>query len=171
MRSQSGGYGTAIGAHKLATYGTALFIGDAVTKAAAGTKPTACIDSNITPGTTPVLGVVLNWGAASTATDHNVVLASGNEVFEVQGDGTGALFLTAAQMAKNANIAKNAPTGAGVTLKLSGHALSETSIAVTNTLDLKIRKLWESPDNVFGQYARVEVTFNNLVDADQKAGI
>jgi hypothetical protein len=161
--------GTAIGAHKLATYATALYEGDAVTKAAGGTKPTACIDTNITPGTTPVLGVVMNFGAASIATDHNVVLASGAAVFEVQGDGTGALFLTAAQMAKNANIAKNPPAVAA--LKISGYALSETSIAVTNTLDLKIRKLWESPDNFFGQYARVEVTFNNLVDADQKAGI
>lgn len=169
MRSQSGGFGVGIGAHKLSSYGTALFIGDAVTKAANGTKPTACIDAAITPGTTPVLGAVLNWGAASTATDHNVVLASGNQVFEVQGDGTGAIFLTAAQMSKNANLVRNPPVN--LALKLSGHALSETSIAVTNTLDLKIRKLWESPDNLFGQYARVEVTFNNLVDADQKAGI
>jgi hypothetical protein len=171
MRTQGGGMGTGIGAHKLATYATALFIGDAITKAAGGTKPTACIDSNITPGTTPVLGVVMNWGAASVATDHNVILASGNAVFEVQGDGTGAVFLVAASLAKNANIAKNAPTAANLALKKSGHALSETSLAVTNTLDLKVRKLWESPDNLLGQYARVEITFNNLVDADQKAGI
>lgn len=171
MRTQSGGYGVSIGAHKLATYATALFIGDAVTKAAGGTKPTACVDSNITPGTTPLLGVVMNWGAASTATDHNVVLGSGGAVFEVQGDGTGAIFLVAASLSKNANIAKNAPTGANLTLKKSGYALSETSIAVTNTLDLKIRKLVENPNNVLGQYATVEVTFNNLVDADQKAGI
>jgi hypothetical protein len=169
MRSQAGGFGVGIGAHKLVGLAAALYIGDVVTKAAGGTKPTACITNVLTPGTTPALGSVLNWGPASTATDHNVVLASGNQVFECQGDGTGAVFLVAASMSKNANFALNLP--AIPALKLSGHCLSETSLAVTNTLDLKVRKLWEDPNNVFGAFARVEVTFNNLVDADQKAGI
>lgn len=168
MRTASGGSVNAIAAHKLVGYATALFIGDAVTKAAAGTKPTACVDANITPGTTPVEGVNLVWGAASTATDHIVILASGGAVFQVQGDGTGATFLVAASLSKNANIAL---TAGRTDLKTSKHSLSETSLATTNTLDLKVRKLYESPDNVLGQYARVEVTFNNLVDSDQKAGI
>lgn len=167
-RSMSGGSVVAVAAHKIAGYGTALFIGDAVTTAAAGTKPVPAIDAGITPGTTPVFGVNLMYGPASTATDHIVILADGGAVFETQGDGTGATFLVAASMNKNANIALTAGNAA---LKLSKHALSETSLGTTNTLDLKVRKLWESPDNVLGQYARVEVTFNRLVGADQKAGI
>jgi hypothetical protein len=168
MRTMSGGMGTAIAAHKLVGYATALYVNDVVTHAAAGTKPTACIDAAITPGTTPVLGVNLLWGAASLATDHIVVLADGGAVFVAQGDGTGATFLVAASMSKTANIAL---TAGNASSKLSKHQLSETSINTTNTLDLHVRKLWESPDNVFGQYARVEVTFNNLVGADQKAGL
>ena len=168
MRTAAGGQVEAVAAHKLAGYATALFINDAVTHAAAGTKPTACIDAAITPGTTAVLGVNLIWGAALTATDHLVILGDGGAVFLVQGDGTGATFLVPASLSKTANIAL---TAGNPSLKLSKHQLSETSLAATNTLDLKVRKLWESPDNVAGAFARVEVTFNNLVGADQKAGI
>ena len=168
MRTVTGASGRLISAHKIAGYGTALFINDAVTHAAAGTLNTPAIDAGITPGTTPVLGVNLQYGAASTATNHTIVLASAGAVFQVQGDGTGATFLVAAALSKNANIAL---TAGNATLKLSKHSLSETSLNTTNTLDLRVRKLFESPDNALGQYARVEVTFNNLVDADQKAGI
>jgi hypothetical protein len=168
MRTMSGASGRIARAHKIAGYGTALFINDVVTHAAAGTKNTPAIDAAITPGTTAVLGVNLIYGALSTATDHTIVLAGGGAVFVCQGDGTGATFLVAASLSKNANLALTA--GNTGTL-VSKHSLSETSLATTNTLDLRVRKLWESPDNVAGQYARVEVTFNNLVDADQKAGI
>lgn len=167
MRTLSGAPGSCLAAHKLVGYGTALFIGDVVTHAAAGTKNTPAIDAAITPGTTPVAGINLIYGAASTATDHVIVSAGMGAVFVVQGDGTGS-FLLASTMSKNANIAL---TAGNATTKYSKHSLSETSLATTNTLDLRVRKLWESPDNALGQYARVEVTFNNSVDADQKAGI
>lgn len=168
MRTLSGAPGSCLAAHKLVGYGTALFIGDVVTHAAAGTKNTPAIDAAITPGTTAVAGVNLIYGAASTATDHVIVSAGMGAVFVVQGDGTGSTFLVAASLSKNANIAL---TAGNATTKYSKHSLSETSLAGTNTLDLRTRKLWESPDNVLGQYARVEVTFNNSVDSDQKAGI
>lgn len=168
MRSVSGAAGRCVAAHKLVGYGTALFVNDAVTHAASGTKNTPAIDAAITPGTTAVLGVNMQYGAASLATDHTIVLAAGGAVFCVQGDGTGATFLVAASLSKNANIAL---TAGNTSTKISKHSLSETSLAATNTLDLRVRKLWESADNILGQYARVEVTFNNLVDSDQKAGI
>ncbi len=167
MRTLSGAAGSISRAHKLVGYGTALFIGDCVTKAASGTKNTVAIDAAITPGTTPVLGVNLIHGAASTATDHLILMADG-AVFVVQGDGTGATFLVAASLSKNANIAL---TAGNTSLKTSKHQLSETSINTTNTLDLKVRGLFDAPDNALGQYAKVFVTFNNLVGADQKAGI
>lgn len=168
MRTVSGGAGRIASAHKLVGYGTALFINDVVTHAAAGTKPTPAIDAAITPGTTAVLGVNLNYGALSTATNHTIVLAAGGAVFVCQGDGTGATFLVGASLSKNANLAL---TAGNTGTKVSKHQLSETSINTTNTLDLRVRKLYEAPDNILGQYARVEVTFNNLCDADQKVGI
>lgn len=167
MRTVSGGPGTQVPAHKLVGYGTALFINDAITHAASGTKPTLAIDAAITPGTTPVLGVNLQYGAASTATDHIIILAK-DAVFVVQGDGTGATFLVAASLSKTANAAL---TAGNTSTKISKHSLSETSLATTSTLDLKCRGLFQSPDNILGQYAKVFVTFNNLVESDQKAGI
>jgi hypothetical protein len=167
MRTLSGAAGSIMSAHKLAGYGTALFINDAITHAAAGTLDTPCINAAITPGTTPVLGVNMIYGAASTATNHSIVMADGG-LFVVQGDGTGSTYLVAASLSKNANIALTA--GNTGTL-ISEHELSETSIATTNTLDLKVRGLYQSPTNALGQYAQVYVTFNNLVGANQEAGI
>jgi hypothetical protein len=168
MRTTSGAAGTLMAVNKVVGYGTALFINDAVTHAAASLLATPAVDAAITPGTTAVAGVNLIYGAASTATNHTIVLADSGAVFVVQGDGTGATFLVAASMSKNANIALTA--GNTGTL-ISKHELSETSINTTNTLDLKIRGLYQSASNALGQYAQVYVTFNNLVGADQKAGI
>jgi hypothetical protein len=167
MRTQQGGAGSVIPAHKIAGYATALFINDVVTHAANGTKNTVAVDAAITPGTTPVLGVNLIFGAASTATDHAIVIAAG-AIFVVQGDGTGATFLVAASLQKTANVAL---TAGNASTKVSKHSLSETSLATTNTLDLKVRGLLQTPDNSAGQFAKVYVTFNNLVEANQIAGI
>lgn len=168
MRTVSGAAGTLLAVNKIAGYATALFINDAVTHAAASILSTPAVDAAITPGTTPVAGVNLIYGAASTATNHSIVLADAGAMFVVQGDGTGATFLVAASLSKNANIALTAGNAA---LGLSKHSLSETSIATTNTLDLKVRGLYLSASNILGQYAQVYVTFNNLVGSDQKAGI
>lgn len=168
MRTLSGAAGSLVPAHKIAGYGTALFMQDVVTHAAAGTKPTVAIDAAITPGTTPVLGVNLIYGAASAATDHTIVLAGAGAIFVAQGDGTGATFLVAASMNKNANLAL---TAGDTSLLRSKHQISETSINTTNTLDLRVRGLYNNANNALGQFAQVFVTFNNLVDSNQEAGI
>ena len=167
MRTLFGGSGTLATTNKLVGYGTALFINDAVTHAAASIKPTLCVDAAITPGTTPVLGVNLVYQAASLATDGVIVLAAG-AIFEAAGDGTGATFLVAASLEKTFNMAL---TAGNTATKVSKHSISETSVATTNTLDLKIRGLVQDGVNVLGQYAKVFVTFNNLVDGPQVAGI
>src|ERR1035437_7787017 len=133
MRTFTGGSGTIQPTHKLAGYATALFINDAVTHAAAGTKPTLAVDAAITPGTTPVLGVNLLYQAASVAT----IMAAG-AIFQAQGDGTGATFLVAASLQKTFNMAM---TAGNTVTRVSKHPISETSVATTNTLDLKIRGL------------------------------
>src|ERR1041385_9441588 len=107
------------------------------------------------PGTPPVAGVNLIYGAASTATDHAIVLAE-DAVFVAQGDGTGATFLVAASLSKNANLAL---TAGNTGTKVSKHQISETSLATTKHLDVRVRGLFQSPDNALGQYARVFVTF------------
>ena len=99
MRTFTGGSGTIQPTHKLAGYATALFINDAVTHAAAGTKPTLAVDAAITPGTTPVLGVNLIYQAASVATDGAIIMAAG-AIFQAQGDGTGATFLVATEVSE-----------------------------------------------------------------------
>ena len=170
MRTTSGATGAIQAVNKLVGYGTALFINDAVTHAASSLLPTPAVDANITAGSTPVAGVNLIYGAASTATNHTIVLADSGAIFVVQGDGSsgGASPLNAAAMSMNANLVK---TAGNTGTKISEHELAESTLATTNTLDLKVRGLWQSADNALGQYARVYVTFNNLVGADQKAGI
>ena len=166
MRTLQGGSGSAIPAHKLVGNGTALFIGDPVNQAASAAKASRCITQAANAGSCVVLGVNLIPGALSTLTDHLIVLASG-AIFIAQLDGSSNNF-TLAKSSYNANLA----FGAGNTsTKISGHALVESSIASTNTLDTHMRGIYQSPDNAAGQYARVFVTFNNLVDADQKAGV
>lgn len=167
LRTYSGAPGRLVEAHKLVGYGTALFTNDAVTAVAAGIRPSTAISAAITPGTTPTFGVNLTYGAASTLTDHTVVLGAGGAVFCIQGDGTGS-YLLISVLNKNANLAL---TAGNTGTKVSKHQLSETSLQTTNTLDLRILKLWNSPDNVAGQYARVEVRFNRDMQADQIAGI
>ena len=152
MRTISGASGRMVSAHKIATYATALYLNDAVTHAASGTQNTPCIDSNITPGTTPVMGVNLIYGAASTATNHTIVLAGGGALFLTQGDGTGATFLIASQLSKNANMAILAGLP---TLKVSKSSLSETSLANTNTLDLHVHKLFERCSSLSRIYVRL----------------
>ena len=167
MRSISGGPGAALmGAHKLAGYGTALFIHDAVTRVASGTKKTQAVSAAITPGTTPIAGVNMTYGAASTATDH-IIVPGHMQVFECQ-DNNDTDGVAAADLNKNFNIELNA--GSSATF-LSGHELDESTIAGTNTLDGKIVGLFRSADNDFGSWARVEVIFNRSQFSDQTTGL
>lgn len=169
MRSLGGGPGAAtLPAHKLAGYGTALFIHDAVTRVAAGTKYSMAISAAITPGTTPIEGINLTYGAASTATDHVIIPCAGAQVFEAQdnGDTDGIGF---ADVNKNANIELNA---GNASTKLSGHEIDESTIAATNTLDIKLVGIWRTATNLIGSsFVRAEVIFNRSQFSDQTAGV
>jgi hypothetical protein len=166
MRTLSGGSGSCIPAHKLVGNGTALFINDAVNQAASGVDNSRCITQASSAGSAVVLGVNLIYGALSTLTYHILVLAA-QAIFVAQLDGSSNNF-TVAKSQYNANLA----FGAGNTsTKISKHALVESSIATTNTMDAHMRGIYQSPTNAAGQYAQVYMSFNNLVDADQKAGV
>jgi hypothetical protein len=158
-RSITGGPGAALlKAHKIAGSGTALFIHDVVKLGGSGTKSGISIVA--AAATNTAIGVTLNGGAVSTATDHIIVPGHG-QVFVAQID-----TLTIAQTNQNAELVATAGnTATGV----SKHSLG--SIATTNTHKFRVLKLWDAPDNEAGAYAKVEVTFNGSQLADQIAGV
>jgi len=158
MRSVTGGPASCLPAHKIVGESPALFIGDAVQLGGSGTKNNAAIKA--AAATTSTYGVVLNYGAVSTATDHTIIPAH-MQVFEAQID-----TLTIAQLQMNCALvatAGDAPT------KVSRHSLG--SIATTNTLEWRSLELWQSPDNVAGAYARILVTPVQSQWSDQVAGV
>jgi len=158
MRSIAGGPAAVLPAHKLVGDGTALFIYDAVAKAASGTKTTQCI----TAGTAGAAleGVNLIYGKAATATDH-LIIPGTTQVFEAQID-----TIAAANMGQNCALV----AGAGSTVTyMSGHSLN--GVAATNTLAFHVVGLWASSDNALGAYARIEVIFNKGQLVDQALGV
>lgn len=142
--------------------GSAIFIWDLVNMEADGNIEAA----SATPGTTRFLGVSLNNGAALTATKHLVVV-SPNALFEGQ-DNNDTDGIAAADIGLNSNAELNA--GSATTL-VSGHEIDESSAATTATLDLRLVKLHDVPDNAHGAFARIEVTINKHFFNKEVAGI
>lgn len=162
MRTMSGGCPVIEQFFKDASEAAAIFIFDAVNQEADGN-----IEANsATPGTTLYSGVSLNYGAALTLTPH-LVIVSPDAVFEAQDnndtDGTAAV-----DMGLNGNIELNA--GSALT-QISGHELDESTFNTTNSLDVKLLKKLDVPDNDFGSFCRVEIMFNKHRRAPGVAGV
>lgn len=160
-RTLSGGCPTIEQFTKAASYGTAIFIGDAVARAADET-----IDKAITPGTTNYSGVSLNYGAASTLTTH-LVSTSLDALYEAQ-DNNDTDGFVAADMGLNVNLELNAGSA---TTQISGHELDESTAQTTNTLDVKMLRLFGVPSNEYGSYSRIEIIFNKHRMAPGVAGV
>lgn len=158
LRAESGGPLEAQKIKKAAAYGQALFRWDPVTQIAGVLQGPA---SGITPGTTLYKGVTLNPGAASTLTEHQVIV-NPTALFDVQEDASGAANVVLAKMGYNANLTTTA--GGTPTRDNSNVELSGTSINTTGTLDVRIVELLEEVDNDFGQWARLVVRFNKHLD-------
>ena len=147
---------------KDASEGTAIFSYDAVNREADGN-----IEANsATPGTTPYSGVSLNYGAASTLTEHAVIV-SPDALFEAQ-DNADTDGFDAGDMGLNVNIELNAGSA---TTKQSGHELDESTANTTDTLDLHMLDLLAVPDNAAGSHSRVIVVFNKHRMNSQRAGL
>lgn len=145
---------------KAVGYGTAIFRYDAINKVAGGT-----IEASATPHTTKYSGVALDYGAASTATDHLCSITP-DALYEAQGDD--ATGNVAADMGLNADLVLTA----GNTLtKNSKHQIDSSTKATGATLDVKLHRLLNVPDNEFGGYARIEISFNAHRDAPGVAGV
>lgn len=166
---------------KASADGTAIFQNDAVTITVANR-----ISANVTPGTSLYAGVALNYGALSTLTNH-AVIDQPDAVFEVQTDGS-ATFAESSGLQMNANL--SVATAGNASTKISGHALSTTSLAVGSTLDVKVFQLGREAvpnstntvagvtyglqiGNDLGIYAKVLIVFNKhrMTAGAQIAGI
>jgi len=147
---------------KPSTLNTAIFRYDPVARLADGSISSKQAD--ITPGSTLYSGVALAYGAASTATDHHVLL-SPDAIFEAQTDSTG---LVATDMGCNANLEYGA--GSAVT-KLSGWIINHTPCDGTSTSDVHLLRKFDVPTNDYGAYARLEIVFNKHRMAPGVAGV
>jgi hypothetical protein len=146
---------------KLVGYGTAVFPGDAVNQVASGD-----IEVSATPGTDDYTGVALDYGAASTATTHRVIVSPGC-LFTCQ-DNNDTDGFALADRGLNGNIELNA---GDATKLLSGHELDESSLNTTVTLDLHCHDKLNVPDNAYGANCRVVVTFNKHRMAPDQVGV
>lgn len=136
---------------KPASLDTAIFRHDPVARLADGSISAKSAD--ITPGTTLYSGVALNHGAASTATEHAVII-NPDAMYEAQANGSG---LAAADMGLNANLVAGAGNAA---TKISKWEIASSTANTSNALDVHLLRLFDVVGNEYGAYARIEVVFN-----------
>ncbi len=109
-----------------------------------------------TPGSTRMVGVALDHGAAQTLTEHSVVW-NPDALYEAQDNAVSA-GVVATDMFAGANCEYN---GGDATAVKSGHEINETGISATSAgLDLKLIALYDTPDNAFGTNARIICKIN-----------
>jgi hypothetical protein len=118
-----------------------------------------------TPGTTLILGTAINYGAASTLTDHKVYDEI-NQLLIAQCSGATSISV-ASHVGKNANV-----TAATVSAnKKSGLQIDSATIATTAGLDLRIRDLYRLIPNAEGANAICEVLILKHANAQGSAGV
>jgi hypothetical protein len=125
--------------------GSAIYPGDFVKRASTGNVEVADAGAVL-------LGVAMEYKAA-TSTDEIAICDDPDAVFEIQASADAQ----AADVFTNANIVATA----GDTGKLqSKHTLDSSTIATTNTLQLRILGLHSIGSNAYGSYARLKVKIN-----------
>lgn len=183
MRTLSGGNPNVFGYTKAVGYTHAIYKWDPVTQLAGVLNGPA---SGLTAGTTYLIGVVLagtvvlptstgavytqtmpsNWWTASVAAEL-LVMDDPGALYEVSGDGSGSgsNVIAAATMGYNANLNYTGTAGAGVTRDNSGVQLTESTIATTSTLDVRILRLHLDPTNAYGVNGIVEIDINKHLNS------
>lgn len=173
-----------------ASYGTALYVGDPVdiisssndangipaVKLATVGSPVLGTIVSIIDGGQPVLPVTRDlpvYHPASTA-QYVAVADDPNLLFEIQDDASSQATAPNLWAGKNANLV----SGSGSTVTgYSGWQLAASTVAGTNTLDLKIISPLQQVDNVIGSTANTNmnakwlVKLNNSRFANQIAGV
>jgi hypothetical protein len=163
----------------IATYGTAIYIGDPVVDI--GTSTTSELfgvtkDVQLAATTDVITGVVVGviadtrdsliYRAASTLR-FLLVADDPNLLFECQ-EGTGGTALTAADLGLNVSFAAGTPS---TVTGRSGLNINNATEATTNTLALKLVGLVNRPDNAIGDSAKWLVRINRHRYVDQLAGV
>lgn len=105
------------------------------------------------------------FNPASTAAIAQVVRGSESVLYQIQTEGT----LTATSIGNNANLI-NAGSGSTTTGRSSAQ-LDFSTVGTTSTLQLRIEKMSNLPDNEMGADAIVDVKINNTNYAANTAGI
>jgi hypothetical protein len=152
--------------------GTAIFMGDvlmkvasSVTNPAGGNPMPSCKTAvgNGTPGTGLWLGVSLNYGAASAATEQ-LVIDDPSALFYAQCDDSAAETI-ASKVGKNANFVL---TAGNATTKQSQVVIDHTTIATTSTRDVRIRQFVNNvgvnPDNAAYPIFEVEIVLHQFAN-------
>jgi hypothetical protein len=125
--------------------GNAIYAGDAVIQASTG-------DVDVAAAGSVLLGVALESKAA-TYVDEIAVCDDPDAVYAIQASANAA----AADVFANADIVATAGDSA---ISRSKHTLDSSTIATTNTLQLKILGLHKIASNAYGSYAQVKVKIN-----------
>ena len=128
--------------------GAYLYPGDVIARGA-----DSFLTRTLTPGTTPLLGVVQRF-SDTTKAEKVPVCDQTDAVYVAMADGSG---LVEADMGLNANVKKGT---ADATLKYSKDVIDSTTINTTNTLDLHLIRAVPRIDNAYGQYVMLQVVFN-----------
>lgn len=172
--------GTKRSYNALATYATALFIGDPVKiVGTASTLADGRIVSDIQAAATGdvIDGVIVGFAASPTdlsstyraaSTAREVFVCDSNDMlYEVQ-EGSSGTALAAADLGLNIDFVVAAGS---TTTGLSGVMINNATEATTNTLDLKLVEFVNRPDNVIGYSAKWLVKLNRHRFANQVAGV
>jgi hypothetical protein len=175
-----------------ASYGTALYVGDPVDIVSSSNDANGIPAVQLGVVGSPLLGVVvgiINGGdmgninavtrdlpvyhPASTA-QYLAVCDDPNVLYEIQDDASSQATAPKLFAGKNASLV----TGTGSTVTgYSGWQMAASTVATTNTLDLKIMRPLQQPDNTIGTAANTNmnakwlVKLNNSRFANLIAGI
>jgi hypothetical protein len=115
----------------------------------------------------PFLGASLNFGAASTLTNHFVPYADARTVFVAQEDSDGGAIAAASEGLNATIIVADANTTTG----LAQSEIDSSTVATTSTLDVRLLEIAPYANNAQGTNARWFVYINDLSEFDLKAGI
>lgn len=137
-----------------------------VASAAGNPAPGVASGRSGTPGTSPLLGSSLNYGAISTDTLHYVT--DEPEVIYIAQLDDSTSTSVASHATKNANYLGAA---GDATTKLSKFTINHTGIATTNTLDLHLIRISNIVPNAEGAYGIFECIINRHARSPQVAGV
>jgi len=174
------------------SYGTALYVGDPVKMVSASSDNYGTPGINLAATGDTVLGVVVGIinggdpGAMNTVTrdlpvyhpastaQYLAICDDPNILFMIQDDASTQATAPNLWVGKNANFA--AGSGGSTVTGYSSYQLNASTVATTNTLDLKIVRALQQPDNTIGTSANTNmnakwlVKLNKSLWANQTAG-